>query len=69
MFSIADAVKNVNQAKGRPLGKNTDTKAYEKTTFSSTKHEKEKLAAYAKKHFDGNVSLCIKKALKDAGIL
>jgi len=64
MLKIKDAVKNVMQPKGRPLGKNTDIKAYSKTTFSLTKQEKEHLTAYAKKHFNGNISMCIKEALK-----
>ena len=64
MLKITDAVKNVTQSKGRPLGKNTNDKAYCKTTFSLTAQEKKQLTDYANKHFKGNISMCIKEALK-----
>lgn len=64
MLKIIDAVKNVTQSKGRPLGKNTNDKAYCKTTFSLTAQEKKQLTDYANKHFNGNISMCIKEALK-----
>jgi len=54
---------------GRPKGRNTEIKKYERLSISITKQQKQAIKKYAAKKYDGNISTAIREILKQHKVI
>lgn len=73
MINIDEAVekeyKKYRDKGGRPKGKNTKEKKYGRLSISVNKKEREDIQKYADKHYGGNISITIRKILKETKVI